>query len=182
MIIYYHPRYNINLGILNSLHLFDGKKFKKVINSISSLKNINISTVSEPIPQIIIDEFVDDLMQRLLPSKRYILKALEVPYIPLLPFSVINKRILEPMRWAVSGTLKASTTALAGQNVWNLSGGYHHASKDSAEGFCIYNDIGITVENLIKNGSITHNDRILIIDIDDTMEMETHVYSWITKT
>jgi histone deacetylase 11 len=166
MIIYYHPRYNINLGILNILHLFDGSKFKKVINAISTLKDINIATVSEPISQKIIDEFVGDLMQRLLPSKRYILQALEVPYIPFLPFSVINNRILEPMRWAVSGTLEAASIALTGKNVWNLSGGYHHASKGSAEGFCIYNDVGITVENLIKRGSISNHDRILIIDID----------------
>lgn len=166
MNIYYHPRYNINLGILNILHLFDGRKFEKVFNGISNLSDIKISTVSEPISQETINEFVGDLMQRLLPSKRYILLALEVPYIPLLPFSVINKRILEPMKWAVSGTLEAASCALAGKNAWNLAGGYHHASKSSAEGFCIYNDVGITIENLIKRGSLSDRDRILIIDID----------------
>ncbi len=166
MIIYYHHRYNIKLGVLNSLHRFDGRKFEKVVGKISNLEGINISSVSEPISQEIVDEFVGDLMRRLLPSKRYILQALEVPYIPLLPFSIIDNRILEPMRWAVSGTLEASAIALTGKNAWNLSGGYHHASKRAAEGFCIYNDVGITVENLIKRGSISDNDKILIIDID----------------
>ena len=166
MIIYYHPKYNINLGILNSLHLFDGRKFEKVFKSISKLDGINISSVSGPISQELIDEFVGDLLRRLLPSKRYVLQALEVPYIPLLPFSIISRRILEPMRWAVSGTLEAAASALSGKNTWNLSGGYHHASKSSAEGFCIYNDVGIAVENLLKISAISHQDNILIIDVD----------------
>ena len=166
MIIYYHPRYNINLGILNSLHLFDGKKFEKVFKSISNLENVNISSVSGPVSQGTIDEFVGDLLRRLLSSKRYILQALEVPYIPLLPFSIINNRILEPMKWAVSGTSEAAAGALSGKNAWNLSGGYHHASKSSAEGFCIYNDVGIAVESLLKNNAISHQDNILIIDVD----------------
>ena len=166
MIIYYHHRYNINLGILNILHHFDGRKFEKVIRRISSLENINISSVSEPVSKEIIDEFVGELMQRLLPSKRYILQALELPYIPLLPYSTISYRVLEPMRWAVAGTIKAASIALTGKNAWNLSGGYHHASKSSAEGFCIYNDIGIAVEHLKKHGMISNQDRILIIDVD----------------
>jgi hypothetical protein len=49
------------------------------------------------------------------------------------------------MRWAVQGTADATRDARCGKNSWNLSGGYHHASADSAEGFCVYNDIGIAV-------------------------------------
>jgi solute:Na+ symporter, SSS family len=49
------------------------------------------------------------------------------------------------MRWAVQGTADATRDAICGKNSWNLSGGYHHASADSAEGFCVYNDIGIAV-------------------------------------
>ncbi len=106
-------------------------------------------------------------MRRLLPSKRYILQALEVPYIPLLPFSVVEKRILEPMKWGgVSGTVEASKMALKGNNTWNLSGGYHHASKSTAEGFCIYNDVGIAVEELVSHGEIKKADDVLIIDVD----------------
>jgi len=139
MIVYYHARYNINLGILGHIHPFDGKKFKKVFQSISHLADINIESIREPISREVIDGFVGDLLRRLLPGKRYILQALEVPYIPLLPFSLIEKRILEPRRWAVSGTVAAAKKSLGGTNTWNISGGYHHASRSSAEGFCIYN-------------------------------------------
>ena len=166
MIIYYHPRYNFNLGILSYLHLFDGNKFRKVYEEISSINGIEIRSVDKAISQEIIDGFVGDLMRRLLPNKRYVLQALEVPYIPLLPFSLIESRVLEPMKWGVSGTLEASKQSLTGKNTWNLSGGYHHASKSTAEGFCIYNDIGIAIDQLISQGKIINTDHILIIDID----------------
>ncbi len=166
MIIYYHPKYNINLGVLNHLHPFDGKKFEKVYQSITKLKGITITWVDQPVTQPVIDKFVGDLLRRLLNSKRYILKALEVPYIPLLPFTTIDNRILDPMRWAVSGTLAAANKSLTGENTWNLSGGYHHASKSAAEGFCIYNDMGIAMEQMLSEKAISETDEILIIDID----------------
>lgn len=166
MNIYYHPRYNIDLGPLNALHPFDGKKFSRVYDSIKALPDIVIKQPANPISQEQIEGFVNLLMKGLLHRKRYILRALEVPYIPLLPFSLIDKRILLPMRWAVAGTLMAATDASQGQSGWNLAGGYHHASTASAQGFCIYNDIGIAYQTLLQQGQLRPDDRILIIDID----------------
>jgi histone deacetylase 11 len=166
MNIYYHNQYNIDLGVLNRLHPFDGRKFYKIHREISGLPKINLKRPEFQVSKDIIDLFVNELLHRLLSSKRYILKALEVPYIPLIPFSVIDKRVLLPMRWAVQGTLEASRDALAGVNCWNLSGGYHHASPGAAEGFCVYNDIGIAYKALRKTGEIKSSDRILIIDVD----------------
>jgi histone deacetylase 11 len=166
MNIYYHTQYNIDLGILNRLHPFDGVKFSRIYKKISRLPQINIKRPDGPISQDIINNFANELLQRLLSSKRYILNALEVPYIPLLPFSLVDKRILVPMRWGVKGTIEASKDALSGNNSWNLSGGYHHASPNSAEGFCIYNDVGIAYETHLKNGDIARDDRVLIVDVD----------------
>lgn len=167
MKVFYHPKYNIDLGPLNYLHPFDGKKFLKVHNAVRDLPSLTIQAPSGPIDDDAINAFVDELMRRFLKgNKRVILGALEVPYIPLLPFSVIDNRVLLPMRWGVAGTLAAAFDALDGQTCWNLSGGYHHASQHSAQGFCIYNDIGIAYEKLIKAGKLQADDRILIIDID----------------
>ena len=47
-----------------------------------------------------------------------------------------------------------------------MSGGYHHASRQAAEGFCIYNDIGITYDGLVRAGGLQASDRILIVDVD----------------
>lgn len=166
MNIYYHSQYNIDLGVLNRLHPFDGRKFSKIHHEISRLPQIQLKSPEFPVSNDFIEIFVNELLHRLLSSKRYILKALEAPHIPLIPFSIIDKRVLLPMRWAVQGTIEATKAALAGANCWNLSGGYHHASPGSAEGFCVYNDIGIAVEALRRNGEIQSNDRILIIDVD----------------
>jgi len=166
MIIYYNNGYNIDLGLLNIVHPFDGLKYRKVEKNIKNLPDIQIVSPTAPISNEIINKFADSLMRLLLYKKRYILKALEVPYIPLLPFSFVDRKILSPMRWAVSGTLEAAIKALDGNTCWNLSGGYHHASRASAEGFCVYNDIGIAVMELREKGLLTNTDKILIIDID----------------
>lgn len=166
MIVFYNKHFNIDLGLLNYLHPFDGKKFENVFNEINNLDQINIKSPSGGIAQEEIDNFVDSLLRLLLHKKRYILRALEIPYIPILPFSVIDKRILLPMRWGVSGTIEATRTALTGVNCWNLSGGYHHATRAVSEGFCIYNDIGITFDTLKKEGKLSDESKILIIDID----------------
>ncbi len=166
MNIYYHPQYNISLGLLNYLHPFDGRKFSTVFNAIESLEGINIKQPDNPASQAIINDFVDGLQRRLLHKKRYILRALEIPYIPLLPFSMIDKRILLPMRWGVAGTIEASKAALNGNNAWNLSGGYHHATPRNSQGFCIYNDIGISLQEASTAGLVSETDKILIIDID----------------
>lgn len=166
MNIYYSPAYNIDLGLFNKLHPFDGKKFSKVHDAISRVPGLGLREPSSAVPDSWIEGFVSALMRRSIRNKRTVLAALEVPYIPLLPFSVIDKRILLPMRWGVSGTIEAARDALSGNHTWNLSGGYHHASRQSAEGFCIYNDIGMAVQRLTDEGLLAADDRILIVDVD----------------
>ncbi|HEU5136429.1 MAG TPA: histone deacetylase [Steroidobacteraceae bacterium] len=166
MKIVYRPEYNIDLGLLNRLHPFDGRKYAKVFEALAATGTENVVTPVRPVDDAVINAFVNELMKRVLKAKRYILQALEVPYIPLLPFSWIDKRILLPMRWAVADTIKGAELALAGTNRRNLSGGYHHASRKSAQGFCIYNDIGIAYDQMMAAGRLSANDRVLIIDID----------------
>jgi histone deacetylase 11 len=166
MNVFYHPNYNIDLGLFNRLHPFDGRKFGKVFDSIRGLPDIRINQTHAMVDQDLIDQFVGDLLRRLIRRKRYIFQALEVPHIPLLPFWFIDRRILTPMRWAVGGTIEAMRASLSGVNSWNLAGGYHHASRGEAEGFCIYNDVGIGVQLLRSEGALSADDHLLIIDID----------------
>lgn len=166
MIIYYNKKYNIDFGPLNKLHPFDGLKFKKVYQQIKNLPNIQIQSPTKSISDQEIDEYVDVPFRKLRHQKSYIFQALELPPIPVLPFWLVDHIILKPMRWGVAGTLEASKQALEGNNCWNLSGGYHHASQGNAEGFCIYNDIGIAVQQLRKLKHLKEEDKILILDID----------------
>lgn len=164
--IIYHDNYNIDIGLLKFLHPFDGMKFGKVVTQLRHDKRVDIVEPAQCIPEAAVNNFFSSLPRRLVLHKRPVLEALEAPYIPLLPYSWLDKRILQPMRWGVAGTLAASQTALNGQDAWNLAGGYHHADQHSMEGFCIYNDIGISYQQLIASGELTADDKILIIDID----------------
>ena len=164
--VFYNKRYNIDLGLLNRLHPFDGMKFQKVEAKINQLENISVCESQNAVTDEQINEYVDDLQKLLLKKKGYIFKALEVPKIPFVSFSWLDRKILFSMRCAVGGTLAAAKSALNGISSWNLAGGFHHASKSASEGFCIYNDIGITVQQLRKDGTLIEGNKILIIDTD----------------
>jgi histone deacetylase 11 len=166
MNIYYHAQYNIDLGLFNRLHPFDGLKFLKVYEAIRERTGICIRQPVKPISRAAINAFASELLRPLLNRRRYILSALELPFPPGIPFSVIDRKILLPMRWAVQGTVDAMRDALDGTTGWNLFGGYHHASADSAEGFCVYNDIGIAYNELRKISLIDEDDHLLIVDVD----------------
>jgi len=66
-------------------------------------------------------------------------RALGVPWTP---------RLLRRSRLAVQGTLLATRAALADGRAGNLAGGTHHAFADHGEGFCVLNDVAITIRRL----------------------------------
>jgi len=166
MKVIYEPRFNYQLGLLKYLHPFDGEKFAKVASELDSV-DVEVIQPNEPISTDIINEYLNELMRKLVLSRMLIFRALEVPKIPFVSFDFLDKKILTPMRLAVSGTLLGAEKALeSGETMWNLSGGFHHASNLNMEGFCIYNDIGITYQQLRKNGHLSETDKVLIIDVD----------------
>ncbi len=164
--VFYDEKLNIDLGLLNYLHPFDGMKFYKIYQDILDNKNLTFHSTAEPISLEIVNEFANELIGMLITEKVPIMRALAIPAIPFVKFSYIDCKVLLPMRYAVNNTLKAAQLALKGQNCFILSGGYHHASQHSMEGFCIYNDIGITYQELIKSKLLNASDKLLIIDTD----------------
>lgn len=167
MNVIYSKHYNIDLGLLNHLHPFDGKKFESIYNALKINEKIQFIEPSNAISMELVDEFLSSIMQHRVRNKKGIFKALEIPKIPFVSFSFIDRKILSPMRWGVSGTMLGAKNALNHGGVyWNLSGGYHHAMQQNMEGFCIYNDIGICYQQLIKDGLLSPYDKVLIIDTD----------------
>lgn len=69
----------------------------------------------------------------------------------------------------VSARIAAGTLDVA-QAVWrgevqhgvNFTGGLHHAMPGSASGFCIYNDAGVAIDWLLRNGAA----RVAYVDVD----------------
>ncbi len=167
MNVIYSKHYNINLGLLTYLHPFDGTKFQTIYDNLKTKKSINFLEPSAPASMEIIDDFLSSIMRKKIRDEVFVFRALEVPRIPLVSFSFLDRKILLPMRWGVAGTIYGAMQALKNGGVyWNLSGGYHHAMQQNMEGFCIYNDMGICHQQLIKNGTLLPDDKILIIDTD----------------
>jgi acetoin utilization protein AcuC len=73
--------------------------------------------------------------------------------------------IFEAAQYAVGSTTAAVKKVMMGELVhaFNPVGGLHHARRDASSGFCVFNDIGISVELLRKKYKVR---RILYVDID----------------
>jgi len=73
------------------------------------------------------------------------------------------KGIFEASLLRVSGTITAVRLIAEGKFVhaFNVGGGLHHAKKNSASGFCVFNDVAIGVKKAEKKF-----DRVAIVDLD----------------
>lgn len=72
--------------------------------------------------------------------------------------------VLSMERLMTGGTLAAARLARrTGKVVVNLGGGFHHAFRDLGMGFCVFNDIAVSIARLRASGSKA---RILIVDMD----------------
>ena len=76
-----------------------------------------------------------------------------------------RKGIYDSVRFVVGTTLKAIDLIMTNHCHFAFSpiAGIHHATRDSAAGFCVFNDCGIAIEYLRKEYNIQ---RVAYIDID----------------
>jgi len=79
--------------------------------------------------------------------------------------------LVERSRRTVGGTIAAARHALAAGVAMNLAGGTHHAFPDHGEGFCVFNDVAITIRLLQREGLIR---RAAVIDLDVHQGNGTH--------
>jgi acetoin utilization deacetylase AcuC-like enzyme len=82
----------------------------------------------------------------------------------LQPSEVDVEAIWTSVRLAVSGTVEASRWAAErGAVAFNMGGGFHHAEPGQGSGFCLFNDVGVAIQNLRQEG---FDDPVLIVDLD----------------
>jgi acetoin utilization protein AcuC len=64
---------------------------------------------------------------------------------------------------ATGATMRCAELVLDGtaRRAFNLVGGFHHAYRDHAEGFCYASDVGAVIEELLRRGK-----RVAVVDID----------------
>lgn len=77
-----------------------------------------------------------------------------------LPWSEV---LVERGRRSVGGTLAASRRALEHGVGMNLGGGTHHAGRDFARGYCLFNDVAVSLARLRGEGLAR---RAVIVDCD----------------
>ena len=89
------------------------------------------------------------------PAFQYGLGTTDVPVFP---------NMHEATLWVVGGTLTAARQVIDGhaQRALHLAGGLHHAHRDRASGFCIYNDPAVAITELLQGGF----ERVVYLDID----------------
>ena len=184
--VIYSPKYNFGfqnklLEVIRSLHAFDSQKYLHIWSEVSE-KISNADSFRVDVDSSVADDDIrlvhsEDLIEKL-KGIAYIAKAIEVPElavavkllegIPFLSSSTqsIRDSILSPMKWATQGTIDAAYQSLKGGLAINLSGGYHHASRHRAEGFCIYSDVAIAIEHLRKSHTLSETDEVIVIDLD----------------
>ena len=139
-------------------HVFPLKKYRLIYESLLHMGAKKKYFIS---PQIVEEQ---DLL--LVHASKYLKKlktgglshseilTLELPYSPeLVKFAWLF----------VGGTILTAEKALEDGLALHIGGGFHHAFPDHGEGFCILNDVAVSLERVKKDGKIR---RAMIVDCD----------------
>ena len=164
--IVYHPGYDVTMCGAQKLHPFDSAKYSKVYNMLRKHLNLSSKDFHRPQSAINNEELLKVHSQAYLDSlnkSATLARISEIPLLQWVPNFLLQKRLLDPMRYATAGTLLATELALEHGWAINLSGGYHHAKTDQGGGFCVFGDIQLAAKKVLEE----HPDwRIMIVDLD----------------
>ncbi|MFN3604606.1 MAG: histone deacetylase [Leptonema sp. (in: bacteria)] len=150
--------YSSNYKIPLEGHVFPAIKFELIYKKLISDPKFANHKFVEPMPAsyeqaklVHQKEYLEDLLHLRFTKRVY---RSELP---------LNKDIIDAFFLATGGTILAAELALEYQRAMNLSGGFHHAFSDHAEGFCYLNDVAIAIRVLQKEKKIK---KALVIDLD----------------
>jgi acetoin utilization deacetylase AcuC-like enzyme len=112
---------------------------------------------SEPVPWEWLAEVHEaDLLERIRSGSMTVreIRGLGLPW---------SEVLVERGRRSVGGTVGAARRALEHGIGMNLGGGTHHAGRDFARGYCLFNDVVVTLARLRSEGAVQ---RALVVDCD----------------
>ncbi len=170
-LLVYSPGYDIALPGLDWLHPFDGRKYSRAWSRLHASTRGACERIwerpAQPVEDAELLRVHDRAYLQSLASPKVVARALEVKPLAWLPRSLIERRILRPMRLACAGTLLAARRALRdGAVAMNVGGGFHHAFRDHGEGFCLYADVAAAIAAARAEGLLSASDPVAIIDLD----------------
>jgi acetoin utilization protein AcuC len=143
-----HPldpvRLDLTIRLARSLGVLDG---------VSPL--VPVQATDDELRTVHSDEYLT-VVKRALPG--YVGHGLGTPDNP------VFHRMHEASAMVAGGSLLAADEILTGRatRVANIAGGLHHAMRDHASGFCIYNDCALAIRRLLDGGT----SRVAYVDID----------------
>ncbi|MBI3394934.1 MAG: histone deacetylase [Spirochaetia bacterium] len=150
----YSDEYDMDLGP----HVFPSVKFGFIYRRLKSDPRFAMHRFIEPVAASVEEagtvhspEYLQDLTTLTMSPR---VSRSEIPLI---------KPLVDTFFLAVGGTVLAARTALTAGRAMNLTGGFHHAFGDHAEGFCYLNDVAIAIRLLQKEGLVKN---VAIIDLD----------------
>lgn len=156
MRVFYTPRYYAEIG---AGHIFPIRKFELVRDKLLAEGTLSQDELFEPAPASVEDvllvhteDYVSRLLNGTLTSKE--IRRLGLPW---------SESLVRRSFYAVGGTLAATEVALAEGYSSNLAGGTHHSFPDRGEGFCVLNDVAISIRAMRARGLIR---RAAIVDCD----------------
>lgn len=168
--IVYDRRVNLGFPGAQRLHPFDLRKYARAWDALRKELGSRLAALHVEVPAPASD---DDL--RLVHSAEYlqslkssavVAQAIEVPALRRAPWWLLDRFLLQPMRWAAAGSVVAARAALDCGLAFNLGGGFHHAKPGSGEGFSIYNDIALLVHRLRRESRLAESSRVAYVDLD----------------
>lgn len=150
----YSEGFNLELGP----HVFPAIKFSYVYSALKEDNRFAKHTFIEPdcaTHDEILTVHSKDYLKDLLGLKNS--SRLHKSELPL------TKDIVDAFLLSTGGTIRAAHEALEHGRAMNIGGGFHHAFRNQAEGFCYINDVAVAVRTLQKQNKI---EKALIIDLD----------------
>lgn len=160
--IWYHPAYIPVIKSMTSYERYSVKRAKKILSTLrqnfllfaEDLKKAPPAKWSE-LELFHDQQYLRDTTQN---SKTFLPLGIQLD-------EEEQESWLESQRYMVGGTLEATKAVFHKKChiAFNLGGGLHHAESTCGTGFCLYNDIGVSVRYLRQQ---KYHGRILIIDLD----------------
>jgi len=162
--IVYSNDYNISFYGLEKTTPFDTAKYGKVAAALKKRFGKDFYTPTRAITDAELLTVHDAAYLKTLRDRFIVARIAENSLLIAFPISVIEKKLLYPMKLATRGTIEAAELAY-GNKRWaiNLSGGYHHAERETGDGFCFFADIPLAMNVLWAKDP---NLRIFYIDTD----------------
>lgn len=152
--VYSENYWMVNLGE----HVFPVKKYRLIYENLLYMGARKENFLSPQLPE------EEDLLLVHTPKYLKKLKSGSLSYSEILTLELpYSPELLEFAQLFVGGTILAAKNALEDGLGVHIGGGFHHAFPDHGEGFCVLNDVAVSLEKMKQEGRVQ---KAMVVDCD----------------